>query len=117
MIVVLVRRLLTPTVVMVCCFAQQSGKPACTARTQGMAWREQNARNACGEIQVCTLNVWKYRWQPVTVHVSQLAKNPKERRSACPSIERSVTVAPDIARSLAAEPLRDGNAERPATHR
>lgn len=60
---------------------EESAKPACNTGNQGRLWPEaanvdrQAARRAerCGELQVCTRGVWRYRWEPLTVHVQQLA--------------------------------------------
>jgi hypothetical protein len=102
------RWLLIPTIGLACCFAEQVKKPACDKQHQGMAWPEQDARSACTEIEVCTVGVWKYRWQPVTVHVSQLAKDPK-LRGTCKSTE--VRGSPDGDTS----PLPEAKTERPAS--
>jgi hypothetical protein len=59
-----------------------SERPRCTKENRGMVWPPESARDACSEVEVCTFHVWNYRWDAVTVHVSQLAKN-KRRRTAC----------------------------------
>ena len=82
-----VRWLLIPTATLACCFAQQPEKPVCNVQNRGKIWPERNARTAGTEIQMCTLNVWKYRSETVTVPVSQLAKDPKRGTAAmhrCP---------------------------------
>ena len=68
--------------------SQPSEKPRCTKENRGMVWPPESARNNCSEVEVCTFHIWNYRWESVTVHVSQLAKN-KRRRPACPAPETS----------------------------
>ena len=76
-----VRWLLIPLAALAYCFAQQPEKPPCNAQNRGKLWPEGNARTACTGIEMCTMNVWKYRWEPVTLSVSRLAKDPKLRTS------------------------------------
>ena len=66
--------------------SQPSEKPRCTKENRGMVWPPERARNTCSEVEVCVFHVWNYRWDSVTVHVSQLAKN-KRRRAACRAFE------------------------------
>jgi hypothetical protein len=99
-----VRYLLIPMAIFASCFAQQADKPPCNARNRGTVWPPQNARDACTEVQVCTAHVWWYRWDLVTVHVSRLEKDPKQR-SACEGAARSGTTA-----SHAVPPATEGHA-------
>ncbi len=69
-------------VLAVCAQAEVVSKPPCNRQNRGRLWPEQKSARACRAIEICTLHVWKYRWEPLTVHVSQLAKDPK-RRAAC----------------------------------
>ena len=65
---------------------------------------------------MCTLHVWKYRWEPVTVSVSRWARDAK-RRTAC---ESSSAGGPVAAEAIAPEPAGrapEGEAERPATRK
>ncbi len=67
------------------CFAGEMGRPPCNARNRGQLWpQEANSdRNAArraehaGQLEMCTPGVWKYHWQPLTVHISQLGKSPR----------------------------------------
>jgi hypothetical protein len=72
------------------CLAQQpvKPKPPCNAQNRGQIWPAHNQRDACQPVEMCTLNVWKYRWTSVTVPVWQLAKDPK-RKSVCKSTQLS----------------------------
>jgi hypothetical protein len=76
------RLLLISAVSLVCCFAQQPDKPVCNKKNQGALWPAPGEADACHPVEMCSLDVWKYRWEPVTVDVSQLAKDRK-RRPAC----------------------------------
>ena len=100
----LARWLLILAGVIACAFAEQPERPPCNKQNRGMVWPEPRTQNTCTEVQVCTRAVRKYRWESVTVHVSQLPKDPKQR-SACES-----TSAPS---SVTA----GGGAEPPTTNR
>lgn len=57
-------------------------KPACTARNQGQFWpAEANASPSAarqsvqrGDLEICSLAVWKYRWERLSVNVRDMAK-------------------------------------------
>jgi len=63
-------------------FAGQDGKPACNAKLQGHFWPEQANwdREAArqfyqtGELEMCSMAIWKYRWEHISVNVRNLAK-------------------------------------------
>ncbi len=56
---------------------EQKEKPACKAGNNGEFWpREANGNHAAfqqayqnGELQMCTLVVWKYKWQYLSVNI------------------------------------------------
>ena len=73
-----IRWLLVPAMTL-CCLSHAAEKPPCNARNKGEVWPPPGARSAGRPLEMCTLNVWKYRWELVTVPVSQLAKNPKHK--------------------------------------
>ena len=64
------------------CWAGPDGKPRCTAKLRGRFWPE--AANSdrklvstlarSGQLEMCVVRVWRHRWEALTVHVSQLAK-------------------------------------------
>ncbi|MBL8178735.1 MAG: hypothetical protein JNK48_28935 [Bryobacterales bacterium] len=54
-----------------------SPKPPCTPSTQGHVWVERSPSGQPLRTDVCSLDVWRYRWTQTTVHVSQLAKKQK----------------------------------------
>jgi hypothetical protein len=64
------------------CFAGQKEKPACSSRNQGQLWplranvdhADANRLFQSGELEMCSLEVWKYKWEHVSVNVRDLAK-------------------------------------------
>jgi hypothetical protein len=73
------RSLLIPCVIVFCGWSQEPEKPPCDAQHRGDVWPKAAAGAAKRPLEMCTRGAWKYRWEPVTVSVSQLAK---ERASA-----------------------------------
>lgn len=59
------------------CAAAEPEKPACTAATHGRVWIERSVSGRPLRTEVCSLEVWRYRWTQVTVEASQLAKKTK----------------------------------------
>lgn len=63
--------------------AESSEKPACKASNNGEFWPQQaNASREAfqqfvqnGELQICTLVVWKYKWEYLTVNVHDMGHN------------------------------------------
>lgn len=61
-------------------FGAEDLKPACNAQTAGKLWPDvanQDARLRkklahCGELELCTRGVWRYRWEALTVRLDQL---------------------------------------------
>jgi len=68
------------------CFAQQSRKPACRPQNQGRFWPEEansdrDARRRLyqrGELELCTLEVWKYRWERISVNARGLSMEKRD---------------------------------------
>ena len=64
------------------CFAGPTRKPVCNARSLGQFWpgKANFSRDAArrlyqsGELEMCSLAVWKYRWEHISVNVHDLAK-------------------------------------------
>lgn len=66
------------------CFAytEQVSKPACNVRNHGQFWPDEANRNAeaarrllqQGDLEMCSLEVWKYKWEHMSVNVRDLAK-------------------------------------------
>jgi hypothetical protein len=62
--------------------AEQGRKPVCNARNRGRFWPEEAnfsqdvARQLYqrGELEMCSLVVWKYKWEHISVNVRDLAK-------------------------------------------
>ena len=73
------------------CFPEEKERSPCNAQNRGRLWPEQAntdpalARQAlhCGELQMCSLGTWKYGWQPLTVHISQLGIAPNRKIPGC----------------------------------
>lgn len=86
-----VRRILLILLLASACFGRDAAKPACNADAAGRFYPEEaNSSSAaarrlaqCGALEICTLSVWRYRWAPATVHVSQLGKRQGETAPAC----------------------------------
>jgi hypothetical protein len=84
-------KLLSLVVLLVPCLAAENAKPQCNAKSRGTLWPAQAntdpaaARKAlrCGELQMCTAGTWKYRWEPMTVSVSQLATGVRAEVPGC----------------------------------
>jgi hypothetical protein len=74
------------------CFAGQAPKPACNARSQGQFWPpEANVSKDAvwrlyqqGNLEMCSLGVWKYKWERLSVNIRDLAKakRPAARNAA-----------------------------------
>lgn len=69
-------RLLIPLVLSVSCCVRgaEPAKPACNAQTQGALWPE-TGRVLGTPIEICSKAHRKYRWEQLTVDVSQLKGN------------------------------------------
>jgi hypothetical protein len=71
------------------CFARQDPKPACNAKMQGQFWpAEANSdRQAIrrlyqsGELEMCSLEVWKYRWEHISVNARDVEKQRRAQAS------------------------------------
>jgi hypothetical protein len=58
---------------------QPAAKPRCSARIQGQFWPEEANHDRdlmrkmvqSGDLEVCSLQVWKYRWKPVSINVAR----------------------------------------------
>ena len=65
------------------CFAGEPQKPVCSARTQGEFWpaeaniSQQAAQRLfrSGELELCSLAVWKYKWQHLSVNVRDTGRS------------------------------------------
>ncbi len=85
-------KLLSLIVLLVPCMAAaENAKPQCNAKNRGSLWPAQAntdpaaARKAlrCGELQMCTAGTWKYRWEPMTVSLSQLTTGVRAEVPGC----------------------------------
>jgi hypothetical protein len=66
----------------ICPAAEKAPKPACNAKNQGQFWPEEaNSDHSAarllyqrGELEMCSLVVWKYRWEHLSVNARDVAK-------------------------------------------
>ncbi|HYL73641.1 MAG TPA: hypothetical protein VEU96_05520 [Bryobacteraceae bacterium] len=66
-------------------FAEEAQKPACSAKTLGQFWPEDAnvSRDAArqfyqsGELEMCSMVVWKYKWKHISVNVRDLGKGKR----------------------------------------
>jgi hypothetical protein len=72
-----------------CLQAEQPVRPTCNREHRGQLWPEQKSKQPCRAIEICTMRRLRYRWEPLTVHVSQLPRDPK-RKGACDAGEQKV---------------------------
>lgn len=56
-----------------------SVKPACTAELRSSLWPDKAARDSRTPIEMCVRKHGSYRWQPLTVDISQLRAAAKLR--------------------------------------
>jgi hypothetical protein len=76
------RWMLVPMLALGALMGGEPQKPVCNAQNRGRLWPEGAARGTCRSVEICTVDVWKYRWEPVTISVSQLSRGTK-RKSGC----------------------------------
>jgi hypothetical protein len=73
-------------------------KPACNAQTKGKIWPENTSRGNGVPIEICATRFWRFRWEQLTVDVSQLKAGHKLAIAAAavtPAADR--TLARDVA--------------------
>jgi len=65
------------------CFADEGtpatprAKPECSAETEHLMWPEKSERRSGGPVEICVEKHLKYRWQPLTVDISELRAKAK----------------------------------------
>jgi hypothetical protein len=72
------------------CFAGENRRPVCNAKVQGQFWPEEanSDRDAArrlyqsGELEMCSLQVWKYKWEHISVNVRDLGKSKRTAASS-----------------------------------
>jgi hypothetical protein len=65
-----------------CPAAEQAPKPACNAKNHGLFWPEEvnSSHDAerllfqSGELEMCSLVVWKYKWEHLSVNARDVAE-------------------------------------------
>ena len=73
------------------CQPPPTPRPACNAANRGRFWPEQANHDPhaihklaqSGELELCTLDVWKHRWQKMSVN----ARQAKPKRTVPPASE------------------------------
>jgi hypothetical protein len=78
--------LVIPILVATACGAQDAEpvKPACNAQTQGKLWPEKTSWGNGAPIEICATKYWKFRWEQLTVDISQLKARHKPAIAAVP---------------------------------
>ena len=103
------RLMLVPALMGSLCCAQdgQAQKPACNAENHGMLWPEHISGHDQVPVEMCSVHLWKYKWRPLTVDVSDLVKGARSRASkgTLAAAARPASTPPPSAESApAAEP-------------
>jgi hypothetical protein len=82
------------------CYGEEAAvvKPVCSAETQGKLWPEKTSRGSGVPVEICVARHWKYRWEQLTVDVSQLKGRHK------PAIAAVTRAAGTKASSMATPP-------------
>lgn len=70
-------------------YSQQPDKPRCTAQTRGQFWPDEanhdpKAARALakeGKLELCTAKIWRYRWEPLSVTLTDLIKKRDQKRA------------------------------------
>lgn len=73
--------------------AAQREKPACTAQTAHLVWPEKSERQSGGPVEICVARHFRYKWQPLTVDISELRAKAKGASQAAPAAKASATPA------------------------
>lgn len=81
-------------------FAQDSSRPACNRDRHGHLWPEEaNASHEVarqfyqsGELEMCSLVVWRYKWEHLSINVQQKSLSTKHSRATA---QAPTTLAPE----------------------
>jgi hypothetical protein len=86
------------------CLAKDARKPVCSARNQGHLWPEEAnvSKDAArqlyqqGDLEMCSLVVWKYKWEHLSVNIRDLTptKRPAASSTALEKAGKGSLVAP-----------------------
>jgi hypothetical protein len=106
------RLMLVPVLMSVSCWAQddQAQKPVCNSENHGMLWPANISSRDHVPVEMCSVHLWKYKWRPLTVDVSDFVKGAKPRPSkgALASASTPASTPPP----LSAEPAPDPEPSR-----
>ena len=86
-------RFAIPILITMSCYAESPSpaKPVCNAQTRGKLWPENTARHAAtAPIELCSMRRWRYRWEQLTVDVTQLRAKAATVKAPVSSMETGV---------------------------
>ena len=101
------RLMLVPVLMGISCWAQggQAQKPVCNTENRGMLWPVHISGHDRVPVEMCSVHLWKYKWRPLTVDVSDLVKSAKPRQGE-PALT-SATIPIPAPPPVTAEPAPD----------
>lgn len=79
MIGVRANRLLILLVTVCSGWAAQTAKPECNSANRGEVWPARKDQTSASAVEMCTLRRWRYRWERVTVSLSELTKDAERK--------------------------------------
>src|SRR5450631_1658266 len=82
-----------------CSQSPDTTKPVCPEKTRRKLWPEKTSRGADVPIEICVPKGWRYRWQQLTIDVSQLKAAAKRKE-----VLASLPVRPQAAAELPPAP-------------
>lgn len=73
------------------CFAEDPPRPPCNKSMAGKMWPDAANRDHkaliklahCGELQMCSRDIWHYRWESLTVRLDQLRGSHFAKPAGC----------------------------------
>jgi len=76
--------LFIPVLIATACFGDEANpaKPECNAENEHKLWPEKNARHSGEPVEICVERRSKYKWEPVTVDISELRAKARGAASA-----------------------------------
>ena len=78
-------KLFLPILMVTACCADDinpAAKPACNAQNENKLWPEKTSKGTGVPIEICVTKYWGYRWEQLTVDVSQLKGKHKAAGTA-----------------------------------
>jgi len=101
------RLMLVPVLMGISCWAQddEAQKPVCNSENHGMFWPTHISGHDHVPVEMCSVHLWKYKWRPLTVDVSDFVKSAKPRQGK-PALT-SATIPTPAPPPVTAEPAPD----------